>query len=538
MERKIILLTGPICAGKSTVAKRLATEHNIVHIETRQYLNRKKEGIAQERGAMQEFGEKLDRKTRGGWVRDELQKDLDKLDPAQSVVVDSIRALNQIHRIRESYGNEVVQLHLEAAESSLEARYSQRKKKGQSNVKEFDDYKTVLENATERGISQLRDDADVVILTDRCTEDDVIVRVEAQLGLNGKSYEKLVDVLVGGQYGSEGKGQIAAYLASEYGLLIRVGGPNAGHKVFEEPIPYTFHQLPSGTRSSEADLLLGPGTSINLEVLLKEIADCSVSASRLSIDPQAVIITPRHISLEERSIKKSIGSTAQGVGEAAVQRVRRRPNNMPKFAKDIVALKPFVRPALERIQSAMRNGDRMLLEGTQGTGLSLFHGHYPHVTSRDTTVAGCLAEAGISPSCVRKIVMVCRTYPIRVQSPEGADSGPMCQEIELSEIAYRSGINLAELRETERTSTTNKPRRIAEFDWKLLRRASLLNAPTDIALTFADYLSVENRDARRFDQFSKETILFIEEIERVTMARVSLVSTRFHTRAVVDRRRW
>jgi hypothetical protein len=106
--------------------------------------------------------------------------------------------------------------------------------------------------------------------------------------LYGREYLRLVDVVVGGQFGSEGKGQIAAFLSQEYDWLVRVGGPNAGHTVYFEPEPYTFHHLPSGANSSEAKLLIGPGAVLNVDKLLKEIADCKVSAERLRIDPQAI----------------------------------------------------------------------------------------------------------------------------------------------------------------------------------------------------------------------------------------------------------
>ena len=159
-------------------------------------------------------------------------------------------------------------------------------------------------------------------------------------------------------------------------------------------------------------------------------------------------------------------------------------------------------------------------------------------TSRDTTVAGCLSEAGISPSRVRRVIMVVRSYPIRVQDPAGSTSGRMSQELSWSEISRRSNVPLSELRRTEKTSTTDRKRRVAEFDWELLRRAASLNGPTDVALTFSDYLSVKNRDARRFEQLSEETIRFIEEIERVAGAPVSLISTRFHSRSIIDRRSW
>jgi adenylosuccinate synthase len=136
--------------------------------------------------------------------------------------------------------------------------------------------------------------------------------------------------------------------------------------------------------------------------------------------------------------------------------------------------------------------------------------------------------------------MVCRTYPIRVQSPdgEGKTSGWMSQETTLNEISRRSKVKLSELKKTEITSTTKRKRRIAEFDWALLRKASVLNSPTDIALTFADYIDAENKKARRFEQLTQETIHFIEEVERVSSAPVSLISTRFHHRNIIDRRLW
>src|SRR5205823_12803866 len=129
-----------------------------------------------------------------------------------------------------------------------------------------------------------KDIADIVIHTERCTAADVLVRAASHLRLLGTKSTGYVDVLIGGQYGSEGKGQIASYMSREYDLLVRVGGPNAGHKVFEEPEPYTHHHLPSGTRKSQARLVLGAGIVINLNGLLKEISECQVDDERLRID--------------------------------------------------------------------------------------------------------------------------------------------------------------------------------------------------------------------------------------------------------------
>jgi adenylosuccinate synthase len=178
------------------------------------------------------------------------------------------------------------------------------------------------------------------------------------------------------------------------------------------------------------------------------------------------------------------------------------------------------------------------VEGTQGTGLSLHHGEYPFVTSRDTSGSGCLAEAGIAPTRIRRTIVVVRSYPIRVESPEGASSGPMGIELAWSTISRRSGVSLSELRATERTSTTDRRRRVAEFNWTLFRKAVSLNGPTDVALTFADYISVVNRGARRFEQLTGETLRFIEEIESVAAAPVSLIATRFNHRSIIDRRAW
>lgn len=234
---------------------------------------------------------------------------------------------------------------------------------------------------------------------------------------------------------------------------------------------------------------------------------------------------------------RTIGSTGQGVGQAAARRILER-SRPAKIARDISELTPFVGDVLEELESAYVNEKRILLEGTQGTGLSLFHGHYPHVTSRDTTVSGVLSEAGIPPSRVRRVLMVVRSYPIRVESPVDGDSGPIKNEVTWETIAGRSGIPLERLLESERTSTTGRKRRVGEFDWNLFRRACLLNGPTDIALTFVDYLNADDGQVRRFEELSSETLRFIDQLERVAQAPVSLVSNGFGHLAIMDRRTW
>jgi adenylosuccinate synthase len=339
-------------------------------------------------------------------------------------------------------------------------------------------------------------------------------------------------VIVGGEYGSEGKGNVAFHLAPEYDLLIRVGGPNAAHKVYlASGEIFTHTSLPSGTQNGEAKLLIGPGAVVYPPELLSEIARCDVSSERLSIDPQVMIVEDVDKAEEAKDIKDRIGSTASGTGAATARRIMRGTD--VRLARDVPELRPYVRPAAEILEAAYATRQRIMLEGTQGSGLSLYHGPYPSVTSRDTNAAGCLAEAGIAPARVRKVVMVVRTYPIRV----GGTSGPLTTELTWAEIEARSG--LAGLADKELTSKTKKLRRVGEPEWDLLRRAALLNAPTDVALTFADYLGAENAKAWRFEQLTDETIRFIDEVERVTGARVSLISTGFmQFRGIIDRRQW
>ena len=274
---------------------------------------------------------------------------------------------------------------------------------------------------------------------------------------------------------------------------------------------------------------------MRIPVLLKEIRECQIKPGRLTIDSGAMIISDEDVAHEER-LKKDIGSTGQGVGAATARRIMDRGGPMT-LAKDVEELKPYIGSARRVLQDAFVQGQRTLLEGTQGTGLSLFHGAYPFVTSRDTTVMGCLSEAGIPPTRVRRVVMVCRTYPIRVESPAKGDSGPL-RDITYGELARRSGIDEAELLGTEKTSTTHRQRRIGEFEWDMLQRSAELNAPTDLAITFSDYLDKRNRLAIRFEQLMPETISFIQEVERVTGTPASLIATGFNNRSVIDRRAW
>lgn len=543
MPKQIVLISGSVASGKTTLTENLRSRFDHIHIlktkEVIKVLALQKTGkeVELERRSMQEFGERLDRETNGEWVRDALRRLLLRLGPSEPdsiVIVDAVRIPEQIRAIRKAYGFSVLHIHLHTPLETLDQRYRNRRYSG---LKELTSFSEVEKDPTEARVQQLKIAADVVIDTKLCRKEDVLAKAASYLGLFSRHYGRLVDVVVGGQYGSEGKGHIVSYLAREYSVIVRVGGPNAGHKVFLAEGPYTHHQLPSGTLRSNAKLIIGPGAVLNAELLMKEIADCKVGLDRLSIDPQAMVISRTDIS-REAGLKTRIASTGQGIGHATARRIVDRGKGL-KLARDISELAPFTqRDTWEILEEAYCHGQKILVEGTQGIGLSLYQGNYPFVTSRDTSVSGTLAEAGIPASRVRKVIMVCRTFPIRVQDPDKGTSGPMAQEISWTAVAKRSGINPAQFSKTERTSTTNRRRRVGEFDWVWLRKAATLNGPTDIALTFADYLDKRNEKARRYEQLTESTIRFIEEMERVAAAPVNLISTRFDFRSIIDRRSW
>ncbi|HEX8452784.1 MAG TPA: adenylosuccinate synthetase [Longimicrobium sp.] len=538
MPRRIVLLSGHVATGKSDVAAALDERFGVRLFKTREVIHQLKK-VEPERGALQRAGEALDRETKGAWVATELRRFIDTMGPegAESiVVVDAVRIRAQCDAVRRAYGSRVMHVHLTASKAVREERFGSR----EGEVQELASYDAVLENRTEQQADTLNDIADIVVNTERNTIADVVVRIASRIGLYGRGLDRTVDVLVGGQWGSEGKGNVVGYLAPEYDVLVRVGGPNAGHQVYQEPVPDTFYHLPSGTnRAPHTEIVLGPGATLEPVRLLEEINKAHLDPSRLRIDPHAMIIEPGDLAEEARRLTGSIGSTGQGVGAATARKVLRTgAKRKVRLAKDFPGLKPFLRPTLDVLDRAYAAGKRIFLEGTQGTGLSLHHGEYPYVTSRDTTVSGCLADAGIAPTRVRRIVMVSRSYPIRVQDPPGGTSGHMPIELDWKTVANRAGLDAAELKAREKTTTTKRDRRVAEFDWTLLRRAATLNGPTDIALSFTDHLDAANRAARRFDQLVPDTIQFVEEIERVAGAPVSLIVTRFDYRNIIDRRQW
>ncbi len=538
MTVRLVVISGGMASGKSILAERLRSDFHCRVVKTSEIIRRHQSSRATgNRRSLQRKGNELDRRTDFGWIADHVAREIRPGDGDSLVVLEGVRKPQQIERILSRIGHRHVRhVHLSVDAATQKERFDASKRSKDADLS----FEEAVNDASEREVAKLAARADMVIPTERHTPADVFYRVSARLNLQSRSSDRLVDVLVGGQYGSEGKGNIADYLSPEYDVLMRVGGPNAGHKVYEDP-PYTHVSLPCGTRNNESQtLLIGPGAVIDPGGLLNEIRDCEVEAGRLIVDEQAVLISRTDREWEEEHLKEEIGSTAQGVGKATARRVtdRFRDERACRLARDVgpefSELRPYLGATNERLEKAYARGEKILLEGTQGTGLSMFHGDYPSVTSRDTTVSGCLSEAGIGPRRVNRIVLVCRTYPIRV----GGESGSFSKEIDWKTVAERSGMRLEALHGHEIGSVSGKRRRVGEFDWKMLRRACHLNSPTDVALTFVDYLDKANGEAIRFDQLTVETIEFVEDIEMVAGVPCSLIANGFDYKCVIDRRRW
>lgn len=524
----VVLLSGPIGAGKTVLAERLARRYGGDHVRTSALIAASSSGhpsrIDLQRaglGAVFQQGE---------WLAEALSE---RVTAAASglVIIDSVRTLEQVQACRRALTapHRVVHVHLTAQPGLLAERFTCRLRKEDAGLS----WQQAMQSPNEVAVATLAEIADFMVDTTPLTPADVAVLVSAYVHPQIRRSPN-VDVLVGGQWGSEGKGNIAFALAPEYDLLVRVGAPNAGHKVrCHNGEIYTHRQLPSGTRATGAPVLLGPGTILDVNILRQEISDCNLSPERLTIDPRALIIEDEDVR-QEAELKKAIGSTGTGGGAAAARRVMSRDEARPvRTAQDIPDLAPYIGDSAEILDHIGAHGT-IFIEGTQGTGLSILHGSFPHVTSRDTTIGTLLADVGIAPQSVRHVLTVFRTYPIRV----GGQSGPMGREITWHTVAERSGIPVDELLSLERGSVSHNQRRVAEFDWEQLVSSVRLNGTTDIVLTFADYLDARNRSARRIEQLTPATLRFVEDIEMVTHLPVSFISANFDERGPIDRRQW
>lgn len=310
-----------------------------------------------------------------------------------------------------------------------------------------------------------------------------------------------VHMVIDLQFGSTGKGLLAGYLAKRegYDTVVNAFAPNAGHTYIDEErgIHMMTQQLPTAISSPTVqNVLLGPGSLINIPTLLAELAvykDMMID-KRLVIHPHAAIVGQEHIDWELNNGMTKIGSTAKGVGAAQMNRILRDPKNLnvadgpdPRFDE----IREWVVTAKE-YNDILEKSESLLIEGAQGFGLSMYHGFYPYTTSRDVTPWQIAGDCGIPFKMANYIQIfgTLRTLPIRVNNRDGW-SGPVYpDQEELEWSALRIPV--------ERTTVTKLPRRIFSFSQLQLEEALHHCGAywgTHLFLNFANYLQPDDVQA-------------------------------------------
>jgi len=329
-------------------------------------------------------------------------------------------------------------------------------------------------------------------------------------------------IVVGGFFGDEGKGKICGYLAlaDNPEIAVRGGSVNAGHTVVYDGKQWRLRIVPSFFVNKRTRLFIAPGALVRLDVLFSEI-EYTETKGRVFIDRNTGVIEEIHVEEEKRDphLSKTVGSTLQGVGAAMRDRVMRK----LRTAKDVPELKEILIDVSDEINKALDRGEKIFIEGTQGTFLSLYHGTYPYVTSRDTTASGFASEVGVGPKRVDEVIVVFKSYVTRV------GEGPLPNEYPMEEVIRRGLL--------ERGAVTGRIRRVAPFNIELAKKAIIINSATQIALTKIDALFPENRGVREWIKLSVEARKWIEEIENSLKIPVTLIGTGEDIRETIDRRR-
>ena len=331
-------------------------------------------------------------------------------------------------------------------------------------------------------------------------------------------------VLVGAQWGDEGKGKATDLLGSRVDYVVRYqGGNNAGHTVVIGHKKFALHLLPSGILTPDCVPVIGNGVVIDPAVLLQELAGLNekgVDTSKLLISGNAHLITPYHVTLDkvtERFLGKSkIGTTGRGIGPTYADKIsrvgirvqdlfdekiltqkvegslasknqvlvkvyNRRALEVEKVVEHLLeyadALRPYVTETSLVLNRALDDNKVVLLEGGQGTLLDVDHGTYPFVTSSNPTAGGACTGAGIGPTRITRSIGIMKAYTTRV------GSGPFPTELHDDDGEQLRTIG------GERGVTTGRPRRCGWYDAVIARYATRVNGLTDLFLTKLDVLS-------------------------------------------------
>jgi adenylosuccinate synthase len=354
-----------------------------------------------------------------------------------------------------------------------------------------------------------------------------------------------VTILVGAQWGDEGKGRVADWLAHHADVMARsAGGDNAGHTVIVGEQEFKLHLVPSGVVHPQVTCIMGSGMVINPLRLVAELdmlagQGVDVSPARLHLSPRAHVITPGHMALDGAAERargdQAIGTTGRGIGLAytdkatrvgiltgemldpeafadAVQQSIDRANgvlktryNLPPIAEadGLVAqyaeaarrLVPYISDTVQMVHEALDAGQRILCEGAQGTLLDIDHGHYPYVTSSNATTGGALTGLGFGPQYVDRVIGVVKAYCTRV------GNGPFPTELfdATGDRLRSAGVEFG--------TTTGRPRRCGWLDMVALRYAIQVNGFTELVITKLDVLSgfEEIRIATAYDLDGQRT---------------------------------
>lgn len=342
-----------------------------------------------------------------------------------------------------------------------------------------------------------------------------------------------VSIVVGGQFGSEGKGKVSLELVrmaeAPRVAVARVGGPNSGHTAYDRlGRKFALRQLPAGAVDRNVDVVFPAGSFIDVETLQGEIDLLDYPRDRIFISPYANVITPEQKEWEaEASLVSGIGSTGSGVGAAIMASVAREATNFPLLRHDAQHCEPleqYLCDTTAQMRQWLSDDSRVIIEGTQGFGLSLYDGGYwPKATSRCTTAASALAETGLSPIDVDEVVLVIRSFPIRVAGM----SGPLPHETTWEAIAASAGIkeNIHEF-----TTVTKNLRRVGEFDPDVVTAAIAANKPTMIVMNHMDYIGPENH----LLSDKSEVFRFISRVESSLSARIDYAG--FSEKAIINLR--
>ena len=327
------------------------------------------------------------------------------------------------------------------------------------------------------------------------------------------------DLIVGIQWGDEGKGKIVDRLATEYDMVCRSqGGHNAGHTIWVDGVKFALHLIPSGVLNPNAINVVGNGVVLSPEAIIKEMTQFEGLEGRLFISDKAHLNLPYHALIDQAKEKmkgdKAIGTTGKGIGPAYADKINRTGFRVgelldtAKLTASIIAyfeqnrsifdiyeiptpieaelfaeldgyknkLAPFITDTTQMIWKALDSNKKILLEGAQGTMLDIDHGTYPYVTSSATVSAGACTGLGINPKDIGKVTGIVKAYCTRV------GNGPFPSEDHgaAGELLRKQGHEFG--------TTTGRPRRCGWFDAVATRYASRLNGCDELALMKLDVL--------------------------------------------------